>query len=82
MVDFWKEYIVVQEGSITRVAYSYHWQNKGGTLKMRWDNVAHHRDVPTFPHHIHLESEGNVIPSHAPELDQVLAEIEAKLRIA
>lgn len=74
------EYVVVRERRITRVAYSYHWQDKNGMLKMRWDNVTHHREVSTFPHHVHLESEGNVIPSDAPELAKILAEIEAKLR--
>ncbi|MBI1925356.1 hypothetical protein HYR99_14030 [Candidatus Poribacteria bacterium] len=73
------EYIVVREGRITRVAYSYHWQDRNGNLKMRWDNVAHHREISTFPHHIHLGSEENVIPSDAPELARILTEIEEKL---
>ena len=24
-----------------------------GRLKRRWDNAPHHRDVSTFPHHVH-----------------------------
>ncbi|HHT08978.1 MAG: DUF6516 family protein [Atribacterota bacterium] len=33
--------------------YSYHWQNKDGKLRIRWDNAPHHKDMKTFPHHKH-----------------------------
>ncbi|MFQ6056656.1 MAG: DUF6516 family protein, partial [Methanosarcinales archaeon] len=35
--------------------YSYHWQ-KNNELIMRWDNAPHHRDLPNFPHHIHIKN--------------------------
>ena len=36
--------------------YSFHWQNKGNHMIMRWDNSPHHRDVSTFPHHKHTNN--------------------------
>ncbi len=33
--------------------YSYHWQDKWGNLRQRWDNSPHHPDIPTYPHHLH-----------------------------
>ncbi len=36
-----------------KIDYSYHWQNKDKRLITRWDNAPHHRDIDTFPHHVH-----------------------------
>ena len=33
--------------------YSYHWQKADGKLILRWDNAPHHRDISTFPYHLH-----------------------------
>jgi hypothetical protein len=63
---------------IQKVMYAYHYQKADGTLIFRYDNTAHHRSVPTFPYHKHLES-GNVTDADAPSLEQVLREIEDHL---
>ena len=34
--------------------YSYHWVDSNGNLIARWDNAPHHRNIKTYPHHIHL----------------------------
>ncbi|HQU31568.1 MAG TPA: DUF6516 family protein [Candidatus Brocadia sapporoensis] len=33
--------------------YSFHWQDKDGSLITRWDNASHWKGVNTFPHHKH-----------------------------
>ncbi len=33
--------------------YSYHWQDREGKLRIRWDNAPHHKNMKTFPHHKH-----------------------------
>lgn len=33
--------------------YSYHWQDSDGSLRIRWDNSPHHRNLCTFPDHKH-----------------------------
>jgi len=58
--------------------YSYHWQTASGRLVKRWDNVAHHKEVDTFPHHLHL-SDGKVTKSLPMILKKVLLDIEKTL---
>jgi hypothetical protein len=58
--------------------YSYHWQTPTGALLLRWDNAAHHPEIPTFPHHKH-EGE-RVMPSVRVTIAEVLAELAARLR--
>lgn len=56
--------------------YSYHWQDKNGSIRIRWDNAPHHPGIRTYPHH-----------KHAPELEEsdeisledVLKEIRMRL---
>lgn len=38
---------------LKRLKYRYHLQQANSALITRWDNVAHHRHVSTFPHHRH-----------------------------
>ena len=55
--------------------YSFHWQDSTGRLRKRWDNAAHHREVPTYPHHIHDGAETNVLPHEPIGAEEVLATI-------
>ncbi len=45
---FIKEYIDESERN-----YSYHWQDDKNNLIMRWDNAPYHKNIETFPHHLH-----------------------------
>lgn len=69
------EYIEARIARIHVETYSYHWQDASGRLVKRWDNVPHHRELSTFPHHLHLEN-GKVVESPAANLKKVLKEIE------
>ena len=33
--------------------YAFHWTAADGRFIARWDNAPHHRELPTFPHHVH-----------------------------
>lgn len=35
--------------------YSYHWQDAENNLITRWDNAPYHKDIETFPHHLHTK---------------------------
>lgn len=72
------EYVVIRKNKIAVETYSYHWQGKAGDLIKRWDNVAHHKNVKTFPHHLHLPGE-KVVASTETHLKKVLTEIEKSL---
>ena len=54
--------------------YSYHWQTKAGELIMRWDNSPHWKDIPTFPHHKHIQKK--VYSSARADIDEILKEIK------
>ena len=68
------------EHGVTRLKYSYHWQNAGGDLLKRWDNVKHHPHLANAPHHVHL-SDGSVSEdAETPDLIRLLSAIESCLR--
>jgi hypothetical protein len=52
-------------GRLEVTKYRHHWQDANKNLIKRWDNAPHHRQVETFPHHLHDSSEENVV-AHAP----------------
>lgn len=50
---------IKEYSSLDSYFYSYHWQGCDGSLRIRWDNSPHHRDLGTFPDH-----------KHAPQLEE------------
>ncbi len=60
--------------------YSYHWMDENGDLRIRWDNVPHWKNIPTFPHHKHIEKKDNVVGSTETDLESVLTCISKKLK--
>ena len=60
---------------LQKIMYAYHYQKADGELIFRYDNMAHHSSISTFPIHKHLMN-GDVTSSEAPSLEQVLREIE------
>ncbi len=69
------EYLHIRRNKVHNETYSFHWQAADGKLVKRWDNVEHHKEIDTFPYHIHL-SDGKVISSGHVTLKKVLADIE------
>ncbi len=63
--------------AVQRLKYKYHWLSRDRTLISRWDNVPHHRDIDTFPHHVHDEK--GVHPSQPMDFKMVLEKITEKL---
>lgn len=58
-----------------RVAYKFHYQDKDGNLIFRYDNSPHYPHLSTFPAHKHIGS--TVVEAEPPDLNEVLAEIDA-----
>jgi hypothetical protein len=67
------EYVVLSP-RLNRLKYRYHLQRADGALVTRWDNVAHHRHVSTFPHHRH-DTNGEITASPPADLPYVLQAI-------
>ena len=48
-------------------------------LRKRWDNVPHFPNLPNFPHHIHVESEENVISGYVLSIQGLLDILEQEI---
>lgn len=68
-----REYVDTQERN-----YSYHWQDASGNLIIRWDNAFHHKNLPTFPYHVHMGEE--VLPTDQTQCSEILKEIEKRIQ--
>jgi len=60
--------------NVRRVAYKFQYQQADGALIFRYDNAPHHPQISTFPDHKHLGAQ--VSEAHAPDLTEVLREID------
>jgi len=69
-----EEALTTDRHLIIKVYYAYHCQRADGSLVLRYDNAPHHPELPTHPHHKHIGE--RVIAAEAPDLSQVLREIE------
>ena len=76
-----EEYVEVKKADVYIETYSFNWQTLDKRLIRRWDNVRHHRELETFPYHLHLPV-GQVADSKPMNLKKVLAEIEKVLGIS
>ncbi|WP_423224712.1 toxin-antitoxin system TumE family protein [Candidatus Amarolinea aalborgensis] len=71
------EKLIVKRYSLVKDRYAYHFQRADGVLVFRYDNVPHHPEVKSFPHHKHVGD--TVIASVPPDLSEVLREIDGIL---
>ncbi|MDP2766743.1 MAG: DUF6516 family protein [Candidatus Methanoperedens sp.] len=69
---FVSEYFTVIKDRIKRDKYSYHLQ-KNDDLIIRWDNASHHRELSTFPDHVHRKD--GVHKSKEMTLEDILEEL-------
>jgi hypothetical protein len=50
---FFFEFIEVKNNVPVLVKYKYQWQSPDGDLLKRWDNAPHHKELNSFPDHVH-----------------------------
>ena len=74
------EYIAESDSRIRLLKYSFHWQDKQGRLRRRWDNVPHHLDLPNAPHHVHNQNQSVQGVVDVPNVFFVIGEIEAAFK--
>ena len=65
-------------GNIKTDKYRFHWQTKRGKLIKRWDNASHHKELETFPHHIHQN--GNIYPHQPIGIINLLKYLEKEIK--
>jgi len=61
------------DSGLHKIDYSYHWQNKEKKLIKRWDNATHHKEIETFPHHLHKGED--IMSSAEPTFVDILKKI-------
>lgn len=76
LLDF-GEVLISQNRQIVKLRYAYHYQDASGNLLFRYDNAPHYPNIPTHPHHKHVGS--TVEPAPAPDLNDVLHEVEQSI---
>lgn len=74
------EFVVAKPHEIQTLTYRIHWQRREGGPKRRWDNALHHREIPNFPHHVHLGLGGEVGPSEPMTIVKAPAFIENEIQ--
>jgi hypothetical protein len=72
-----EEALVAQALAIAKIRYNYHYQRSDGTVVFRYDNAPHHPNLPGFPEHKHERNQ--VQPARAPDLSDVMKEIDRYL---
>jgi hypothetical protein len=68
------EALIVRGFALAKVRYRYHYRRRDGTQVFRYDNAPHYPTLPGFPEHKHENERVSSAP--APDLSQVLAEID------
>jgi Family of unknown function (DUF6516) len=71
------EFIEIKNNIAVLIKYKYQWQSENGDLISRWDNVPHHKEIKTFPHHMH--NENGVAPCSNMDLKTVIDIIMDKI---
>ena len=57
------EFVEIRNDAAIRIKYKYQWQLENGSLITRWDNVPHHQEISTFPHHMHNDKGVSACPN-------------------
>ncbi|MCX8027949.1 MAG: DUF6516 family protein [Thermodesulfovibrionales bacterium] len=73
------ELYIREYSDINERNYSYHWQSADGKMIMRWDNANHHKNIDTYPHHVHHTD--NILPSCHISCEEILNHIETMMFI-
>lgn len=74
-----ESFTILEKRCIT-LGYRYQWMDATKQkLRKRWDNVEHHRQLPNFPHHVHIKEESNVAPSQSRNIIELIDMIELEM---
>ncbi|MBE9112423.1 hypothetical protein IQ273_23805 [Nodosilinea sp. LEGE 07298] len=74
------EFFYIRNDGIEQQRYRYQWMDANQQqLKKRWDNAPHFPNIETFPHHVHVNQENNVLPSQMFGIPQLVTLLEQEL---
>jgi hypothetical protein len=69
----------MSDGALVWRYYSFQYMDSESECVFRYDNAAHYRNLPHFPHHKHEGSDERVTPSEQPSIRRIRDEIRAYL---
>lgn len=76
------EFFYIRNNGIEQQRYRYQWMDaQQQQLKKRWDNAPHFPNIETFPHHVHVNQEDNVLPSQMFGIPGLIALLEQELSL-
>ncbi len=67
------------DDSIEVTVYSYHWADAEQNLIRRWDNAAHHLELPGAPHHVYDGVTGQVTSGKPMDIYKILETIRQEI---
>jgi hypothetical protein len=74
------EYFIIRVGKPETLEYRYQWMdNSKQKLIRRWDNARHFPELPSFPHHVHVGEEKQVVSGQAMSILDLVELIEQEL---
>ena len=69
---FFREYLDSSAGRVSKLMYSYHWQDADEQLVFRYDNARHRPPLAMLDH---KHTVNGIVSSQEPTLETVLAEV-------
>jgi hypothetical protein len=66
------EFVSMVRGKIDILSYRLQWQSSDAKLIKRWDNAEHHKEISTFPNHVHDGASNQVLESDAMSIQKAL----------
>ena len=72
LLEFSEYFQRMAGGQVQVVTYSYQWLDADNRLIRRWDNTPHFPNLQGFPHHVHDEPAGAVIPGEPVDIFAIL----------
>ena len=81
---YFREYHDSIASHVSKLMYSYHYQDADQQLIFRYDNAPHHPEISSHPHHKHGgdQSGEQIVAAQPPGLPEVLREIERQTGLA
>ena len=74
------EYFVLEQERVEIVDYRHQWMDDSRTiLRRRWDRTRHHSELDSFPHHVHVEDEEQVVAGQRIGVIELLLLLEREM---
>jgi hypothetical protein len=74
------EFFFLRANGIEQQRYRYQWMDSQQVvLKKRWDNAPHFPEIDTYPHHVHVNSEDNVLASRMLGIGELIDLLEQEI---